>query len=230
MYIKCNPNVYCVSAIPANYLPPSKTPCLDALGYCVKLRLGAEQSAEDLVEGRVSIFDCEQLLQYIKHFCPKASQTSNDEYRVKALKRWFTGIPTKKARLSGNSFEIQMKVRCCVRASVSMRAQCHSLTRNVSVSCSRSLRGGAPFRRHSKESTHGRQEAMKMRWMHQKRVNTTADRCTHLPSTQFKSTPCKYVLTAWLVYIYIINDHIVFQSVQRERGVLCPRSRRGRSA
>jgi hypothetical protein len=102
----------------ANYLPPSKNPCLDALGYCVKLRLGAEQSAEDLVEGRVSIFDCEQLLQYIKHFCPKASQTSNDEYRVKALKRWFTGIPTKKARLSGNSFEIQMKVRCCVRACV----------------------------------------------------------------------------------------------------------------
>lgn len=94
----------------ANYLPPSKNPCLDALGYCVKLRLGAEQTPEDVTNGTVSIFDCEKLLLYIKYFCPKASQTNNDEYRVKALKRWFTGIPNKRARLTGNTFVIEMKV------------------------------------------------------------------------------------------------------------------------
>jgi len=90
-------------------LPPSKNPCLDALAYCVVMGLGAEQTDEDTRNCTISIFDCQKLLSYIKYFCPKATQTSNDEYRVKALKRWFNDIPTKKMRQSGNTFIIKMK-------------------------------------------------------------------------------------------------------------------------
>jgi hypothetical protein len=75
------------------------------------MRLGAEQTDEDLRNHTISIFDCSRLLGYVKFFCPKATQTNNDEYRIKALKRWFNDIPTKKMRLSGNTFVIKMKVR-----------------------------------------------------------------------------------------------------------------------
>jgi len=90
-------------------LPPSKNPCLDALAFCVVMGYGAEQTEEDMRQSTISIYDCQKLLSYIKLFCPKQTQTNNDEYRVKALKRWFSDMPTKKMRTTGNSFVIRMK-------------------------------------------------------------------------------------------------------------------------
>jgi len=90
-------------------LPPSKNPCLDALAFCVVMGYGAEQTEEDMRQSTISIYDCQKLLSYIKMFCPKQTQTNNDEYRVKALKRWFSDMPTKKMRTTGNSFVIRMK-------------------------------------------------------------------------------------------------------------------------
>jgi len=90
-------------------LPPSKNPCLDALAFCVVMGYGAEQTEEDMRQSTISIYDCQKLLSYIKMFCPKQTQTNNDEYRVKALKRWFCDMPTKKMRTTGNSFVIRMK-------------------------------------------------------------------------------------------------------------------------
>jgi len=97
--------------VPAEFttLPPSKNPCLDALAFCVVMGYGAEQTEEDMRQSTISIYDCQKLLAYIKTFCPKQTQTNNDEYRVKALKRWFTDMPTKKMRTNGNSFVIKMK-------------------------------------------------------------------------------------------------------------------------
>jgi hypothetical protein len=91
-------------------LPPSKTPCLDALAFCVVMKLGADMTEEDKEHHTITIFDCDLLLGYIKHFCPKQNQTSNNEARIKALKRWFNNIPAKKRR--SEVFKIEMKVRC----------------------------------------------------------------------------------------------------------------------
>lgn len=88
-------------------LPPSKTPCLDALAFCVVNRLGAEQTEEDKEANTISIYDCDKLLAYIKHFCPKQNQTNNSEARIKALKRWFSNIPAKKKR--SERFQMEMK-------------------------------------------------------------------------------------------------------------------------
>jgi hypothetical protein len=88
-------------------LPPSKTPCLDALAFCVVMKLGADMTDEDKEHHTITIFDCDLLLGYIKHFCPKQNQTSNNEARIKALKRWFNNIPAKKRR--SDVFKIEMK-------------------------------------------------------------------------------------------------------------------------
>jgi len=88
-------------------LPPSKTPCLDALAFCLIMKLGADITEEDKEKHTITIYDCFRLLSYIKHFCPKQNQTSNNEARVKALKRWFNGIPAKKRRTE--VFKIEMK-------------------------------------------------------------------------------------------------------------------------
>jgi len=85
-------------------LPPSKTPCLDALAFCVLLNLGAAQGS---TESNLTVTNCEQMLSCIKHFCPKQNQTQNNEARIKALKRWFNGIPSKKKRQE--VFQIEMK-------------------------------------------------------------------------------------------------------------------------
>lgn len=79
-------------------LNASKTPCLDALAFCVVLRLGAHQTPEDEQEGSITITNFQKLLGGIHLFCPKKSQTANEEARIKALKRWFDGIPTKRKR------------------------------------------------------------------------------------------------------------------------------------
>lgn len=85
-------------------LPPSKTPCLDALAFCVLLRLGA---APGTTENNLTVTECNKMLACIKHFCPKQNQTQNNEARIKALKRWFNGIPSKKRR--NEVFLLEMK-------------------------------------------------------------------------------------------------------------------------
>lgn len=79
-------------------LNASKTPCLDALAFCVVMRLGAYQTYADTQDGSITITNFPKLLTGIHHFCPKKSQTANEEARIKALKRWFEGIPTKRKR------------------------------------------------------------------------------------------------------------------------------------
>lgn len=79
-------------------LQVSKTPCLDALVFCLALRLGAYQSKENKLKGEIVVTNATKFLDGIHHFCPKKSQTQNDEARIKALKRWFDGIPAKRKR------------------------------------------------------------------------------------------------------------------------------------
>lgn len=79
-------------------LNTSKTPCLDALAFCVVMRLGAYQTPQNEETGSIIVSNCEKFLGGIHLFCPKKSQTQNDEARIKALKRWFDGIPAKRKR------------------------------------------------------------------------------------------------------------------------------------
>lgn len=79
-------------------LQVSKTPCLDALAFCVALRLGAHQTQDMKQRGEIMVTNATKFLDGIHHFCPKKSQTQNDEARIKALKRWFDGIPAKRKR------------------------------------------------------------------------------------------------------------------------------------
>lgn len=79
-------------------LQVSKTPCLDALVFCLALRFGAYQSKENKLKGEIVVTNATKFLDGIHHFCPKKSQTQNDEARIKALKRWFDGIPAKRRR------------------------------------------------------------------------------------------------------------------------------------
>lgn len=76
----------------------SKTPILDALAFCVAMRLGAYQTNENKQRGEIVVFNASKFLNGIHYFCPKKAQTQNDEARIKALKRWFDGIPAKKKR------------------------------------------------------------------------------------------------------------------------------------
>jgi len=76
----------------------SKTPCLDALIFCLTMRLGAHQTRENKMRGEIVVTDALKFLNGIHYFCPKKSQTQNDEARIKALKRWFDGIPAKRKR------------------------------------------------------------------------------------------------------------------------------------
>lgn len=79
-------------------LNTSKTPCLDALAFCVVMRLGCYQTPQDVLDCSITITNFSKLLLGIHHFCPKKSQTANEEARIKALKRWFDGIPAKRKR------------------------------------------------------------------------------------------------------------------------------------
>lgn len=76
----------------------SKTPILDALAFCVAMRLGAYQTNENKQRGEIVVTNATKFLNGIHLFCPKKSQTQNDEARIKALKRWFDGIPAKRKR------------------------------------------------------------------------------------------------------------------------------------
>jgi len=86
-------------------LPASKTPCLDATAYCAELNLGAERDpfSSDII--KITNFNI--FIENLKKICPKQNQTQNDEARIKALRRWFDGIPNKKKRRE--SFSIKMK-------------------------------------------------------------------------------------------------------------------------
>lgn len=79
-------------------LNASKTPCLDALAFCVVMRLGAYQTPQNEEDCSITITNFQKFLGGIHQFCPKKSQTDNEEARIKALKRWFDGIPTKRKR------------------------------------------------------------------------------------------------------------------------------------
>lgn len=85
-------------------LPASKTPILDATAFCAELKIGAERDADP---ESIRITDFNTFISQLKVYCPKQHQTQNDEARIKALRRWFDGIPNKKKRKE--SFVITMK-------------------------------------------------------------------------------------------------------------------------
>lgn len=85
-------------------LPASKTPILDATAFCAELKIGAERDADP---ESIRITDFNTFISQLKVYCPKQHQTQNDEARIKALRRWFDGIPNKKKRKE--SFVIKMK-------------------------------------------------------------------------------------------------------------------------
>ena len=85
-------------------LPASKTPILDATAFCAELKIGAER---DVDPESIRITDFNTFISQLKVYCPKQHQTQNDEARIKALRRWFDGIPNKKKRKE--SFVIKMK-------------------------------------------------------------------------------------------------------------------------
>jgi hypothetical protein len=85
-------------------LPASKTPILDATAFCAELKIGAERDADP---ESIRITDFNTFISQLKIYCPKQHQTQNDEARIKALRRWFDGIPNKKKRKE--SFVIKMK-------------------------------------------------------------------------------------------------------------------------
>lgn len=62
------------------------------------MRLGAYQTPENEEDCSITITNFQKFLSGIHQFCPKKSQTDNEEARIKALKRWFDGIPTKRKR------------------------------------------------------------------------------------------------------------------------------------
>jgi len=63
----------------------------------------------------LTVTNCEQMLACIKHFCPKQNQTQNNEARIKALKRWFNGIPSKKKRSEVFLIEMKTDKRSAIR-------------------------------------------------------------------------------------------------------------------
>lgn len=71
---------------------------MDALAFCVAMRLGAYQTNENKQKGEIVVINATKFLNGIHYFCPKKAQTQNDEARIKALKRWFDGIPAKRKR------------------------------------------------------------------------------------------------------------------------------------
>lgn len=79
-------------------LDVSKTPCLDALVFCFLMRIGSFQTKENRQNGEIVVTNAQKFLEAIHLFCPKKSQTQNDEARIKAIKRWFDGIPAKRKR------------------------------------------------------------------------------------------------------------------------------------
>lgn len=94
-----------VLQLPFNVLPASKTPCLDATAYCAELRLGAERDPRQ--PDTIIITDFNAFMRHMKTFCPKSHPTHNEEARIKALRRWFEGIPNKKRRQQ--QFAMKMK-------------------------------------------------------------------------------------------------------------------------
>jgi hypothetical protein len=99
------------------------------------MKLGADMTDDDKEHHTITIFDCDLLLGYIKHFCPKQNQTSNNEARIKALKRWFNNIPAKKRR--SDVFKIEMKV--CVSPPLNSLVYC------AYIACVHRLINDRPF-------------------------------------------------------------------------------------
>lgn len=56
---------------------------------------------EDERDGIIRMTNFPKALAAIQKYCPKKSQTKDEHSRIKALKRWFDGIPYKRKRSDG---------------------------------------------------------------------------------------------------------------------------------
>jgi len=79
-------------------LDPSKAPVLEALSFCIVMRIGAYQTPELEAKNKVKVTSLSTFLDGIKFFCTKKNPTDNIEARVKSLKLWFSSIPKRNLR------------------------------------------------------------------------------------------------------------------------------------
>lgn len=79
-------------------LNPSKAPVVEALAFCVVMRIGAYQTPDLERKNQLAVTDLNRFLDGIKHFCTKKNPTEKEEARVKALKLWFNSIPKRNVR------------------------------------------------------------------------------------------------------------------------------------
>lgn len=79
-------------------LNPSKSPVVEALAFCVVMRIGAYQTPELEKRNQIAVTDLYLFLEGIKHFCTKKNPTEKEEARVKSLKLWFNSIPKRNVR------------------------------------------------------------------------------------------------------------------------------------
>jgi len=85
------------------HLPTTKTPVIDTVAMLATLKL----SCKLLDDNTIQVTNAADFLHNIRMFCKKKKQTTSDDARVKALSRWFQGIPYKRKRT--NVFTMRIK-------------------------------------------------------------------------------------------------------------------------
>jgi len=87
-------------------LPVTKTPVIDAVALVFRLKVGCHESENPLA---IAVTDHLKFLDNMREFCPKQRQTTSDDARIKALTRWFEGIPTKRERRHKQTYIMTIK-------------------------------------------------------------------------------------------------------------------------
>lgn len=88
-------------------LPTTKTPVIDTVVMLAMLNLSSATVPESMAQ--IKVTNAENFLRYIRMFCPKQKQTTSDDARIKALTRWFVGIPPKRVRKERVVFKMTVK-------------------------------------------------------------------------------------------------------------------------
>lgn len=99
-------------------LNPSKSPVVEALAFCVVMRIGAYQTPELEKRNQVAVTDLYLFLDGIKHFCTKKNPTEKEEARVKSLKLWFNSIPKRNVRDRPFIMDIKPKKASAIQSKI----------------------------------------------------------------------------------------------------------------
>eukprot|EP00028_Trichosphaerium_sp_Am-I-7-wt_P015175 CAMPEP_0168511278 /NCGR_PEP_ID=MMETSP0405-20121227/2028_1 /TAXON_ID=498012 /ORGANISM="Trichosphaerium sp, Strain Am-I-7 wt" /LENGTH=250 /DNA_ID=CAMNT_0008529401 /DNA_START=69 /DNA_END=821 /DNA_ORIENTATION=- len=85
------------------HLPTTKTPVIDTVAMLATIHL----SCRLVDDNTIQVTNASEFLQNIRDFCKKRKQTTSDDARVKALSRWFQGIPYKRKRKDAYTMQIK---------------------------------------------------------------------------------------------------------------------------